>query len=235
MVRFWVGVSGFSYPSWKGVFYPQETRPDQMLGAYSSKLSSVEINSSFYHTPTQSITSKWANTTEKDFRFSFKANRHITHMKKLRNASADMEFFFKAVKPAGEKLGCVLVQLPPYLKQDYDTLEAFLKQNPESIRIAMEFRHSSWFGAKLNNLLTKYNTTLCVADTEDMDPVLEKTADFTYVRLRKDRYSKKELKDWAVRLSKFARDSDDCFVYFKHDETGDAANVAIEFQTILSG
>lgn len=233
MVRFWVGVSGFSYASWKGVFYAEGTRPEQMLEAYSNKLSSVEINSSFYHTPTQSVTTKWANSTKRDFRFSFKANRQITHIKKLRNASADMANFCNNITPTGDRLGCVLVQLPPFLKQDFDTLEGFLKEKPESIRVAMEFRHSSWFGTKLNEMLTKYGAVLCIAETEDMAPVFEKTTDFVYVRLRKEHYSKKELKDWCEKLLKFAGDSNDCFVYFKHDETGAAANTAVEFSQML--
>ncbi len=235
MVRFWVGVSGFSYASWRGCFYPEGIRPEQMLEAYSSKLNSVEINSSFYHMPTQSTTSKWASSTQDEFRFSFKANRRITHVKKLRDAAADTDIFLKGVKPVESKLGCILVQLPAYMKQDYDTLEAFLKQKPESTRVAFEFRHSSWFGAKLNEVLSKFDAALCVADTEDMKPVFSRTAKFAYARLRRDRYSKSNLKDWAEKLSKFAENSSDCFVYFKHDETGDAAKAAVEFRTMLSG
>jgi uncharacterized protein YecE (DUF72 family) len=235
MVVFWVGVSGFSYASWKGAFYPEGTKPENMLEAYSRKLNSVEINSSFYHMPTQSTTSKWAICVQGDFRFSFKANRRITHIKKLRDVAVDTDIFLKGVKPVGSKLGCILAQLPPYMKQDYDTLETFLKQKPDSIRVALEFRHSTWFGDTLNEVLSKYNVALCVADTEEMKPLFCKTASFTYARLRKDHYSKSDLKDWADRLLKFAEGSSDCFVYFKHDETGQAANTAVEFRTMLNG
>lgn len=233
MVHFWVGVSGFSYASWRGVFYPEGTKAEKMLETYSSKLNSVEINSSFYHMPTPSTTSKWAKSTQEDFRFSFKANRKITHFKKLRDTVAEMDIFSKGMKPIGEKLGCVLVQLPPYFKQDYGILETFLTQKPESIRVALEFRHDSWFSEKLNELLSKHNAALCVADTEDMKPVFNDTANFVYVRLRKERYSKEDLKEWARKLSRFAGGSKDCFVYFKHDETGGAANVARGFRAML--
>lgn len=234
MVEFWVGVSGFSYASWKGTFYPVGTRPDGMLEAYSSKLNSVEINSSFYHMPTQSITSKWGRSTQENFRFSFKANRRITHIKKLRNTTIDSKILFEGLKPLNAKLGCVLVQLPPYMKQDYDVLESFLRDTPKSIRIALEFRHSSWFGPKLNDLLSKYGAALCVADTEDMKPIFEPTTSFSYARLRQDQYSRKGLKEWAERLLKFTKDSSDFFVYFKHDETGEAANKAVEFREMLT-
>ena len=235
MTRFWVGVSGFSYASWKGVFYPRDTKADRMLEAYSKKLNSVEINSSFYHMPTQGTTTKWSKLTQEDFRFSFKANRKITHYKKLRDTVADMNVFFEGVQPAEAKLGAVLVQLPPYMKQDYEVLETFLEHKPKSIRIALEFRHESWFDGRLNDLLSGYNAALCVADTEDMKPVFSNTADFVYVRLRHERYLKKDLSEWAQKLLKFAEDSSDAFVYFKHDETGEAANVATDFRTMVEG
>ena len=131
-------------------------------------------------------------------------------------------------------MGCVLIQLPPYMKQDYETLETFLEQKPKWASLAFEFRHTSWFGDKLNKLLSKYNAALCVAETEDMKPVFERTANFTYARLRRDRYSKGELKAWSQKLIKFASGLDDCFVYFMHDETGEAANRAVDFSTMLN-
>jgi uncharacterized protein YecE (DUF72 family) len=233
MVRFWVGVSGFSYASWQGVFYPKRTKPPDMLSAYSNKLNSVEVNSSFYHTPTEATTAKWGKQTSEKFRFSFKANRRITHIKKLRDVETDFAGFTKSLEPVGEKLGCVLVQLPPYLKRDLETLEAFLKLKPESANVAMEFRHNSWFGDDLYGLLAKHNSALCVADTEDMKPTFSNQASFVYARLRKDRYSETELESWAGRLSDFAKNADDCYVYFKHDETGEAANMAVGFAAML--
>ena len=207
-----------------------------MLGAYSAKLNSVEINSTFYHMPTQTTIGKWADSTPDDFRFSFKANRKITHFKKLKDATSDVDVFLNGLSPLQEKLVCVLIQLPPFFKADLDLLETFLGQKPVgSIRIAFEFRHGSWFTSQLNALLAKYDAALCVADTVDMKPVFERTAKFAYVRLRQDMYSKDELKNWSKRIRDFAGDSEDCFIYFKHDETGKAANMAMEFETMLKG
>jgi len=234
MVRFWVGVSGFSYASWKGVFYPTATKPNQMLQAYAAKLNSVEVNSSFYHMPTQATTSKWAASTPDAFRFSFKTNRKITHFKKLKGAKEEFRVFLKGLEPVQAKLGCVLVQLPPYMKQDYNVLETFLNEKPKSAAVAIEFRHSSWFGDKLNDLLSKYDAALCVADTEDMRPTFERTGRFGYVRLRRSAYSKDELEGWSEKLRTFAVGLEDCFVYFMHDEAGDAANRAVNFNALLS-
>jgi len=234
MVKFWVGVSGFSYASWKGVFYPETTKSNQMLEAYATKLNSVEVNSSFYHMPTKTTTSKWAGSTPEAFRFSFKTNRKITHFKKLKGAKNEFEIFLNGLKPVGEKLGCVLVQLPPYMKEDYAILETFLAEKPRSTKLAFEFRHSSWFGDKLNNLLSKYDAALCVADTEDMKPVFERTAGFSYVRLRRTLYPKGKLNEWSETLLRFAKGLEDCYVYFMHDETGDAANRAAEFNGMMN-
>jgi len=234
MARFWVGVSGFSYTSWKGVFYPADTKANQMLQAYAARLNSVEVNSSFYHMPTKATTSKWATSIHQDFRFSFKTNRKITHFMKLKDAKEEFEYFLDGLKPIEGKLGCVLVQLPPYMKQDYETLETFLAEKPKGFKIAVEFRHSSWFSDKLSKLLSKYNTALCVADTEDMKPTFERTASFAYARLRRNTYSKSELKEWSQGLVKFAGGVEECFVYFMHDESGDAANRAAEFNLMLN-
>jgi uncharacterized protein YecE (DUF72 family) len=235
MVQFWVGVSGFSYASWKGVFYPENTKTNQMLEAYATKLNSVEVNSSFYHMPTPATTAKWTASTPEAFRFSFKTNRKITHFMKLKGVKKEFEIFLKGLDPIAGKLGCVLVQLPPYMKQDYDTLETFLNEKAQMPAIAIEFRHSSWFGDKLDSLLSRYNVATCVADTEDMKPIFSRTADFGYVRLRRNEYSKRELKEWSERLPKFAAGLENCFVYFMHDETGDAANRAVDFRSMLNG
>jgi len=233
MTRFWVGVSGFSYASWIGEFYPQGTQTGRMLEAYSASLHSVEVNSTFYHLPTQTTTSKWADSTPRDFQFSFKANRKITHHKRLKDAKTDFDLFLHGLKPLGEKLGCVLVQLPPYAKADFDVLEKFLTEKPEFIRLALEFRHESWFSDQLSALLSKYDTALCIADTAEMKPVVQRTAQFTYARLRRDLYSKADLKSWSERLHTLT-ESGDCFVYFKHDETGKAPRMAVEFDSMLN-
>jgi uncharacterized protein YecE (DUF72 family) len=204
-----------------------------MLEAYAKKLNSVEINSSFYHMPTKGTTTKWAASTPEGFRFSFKANRKITHFMKLKEVKEEFGYFLEGLEPIKGKLGCILVQLPPYMKQDYETLETFLAQKPKWAPIALEVRHISWFGAKLNQLLSKYNAALCIAETEDMKPVMERTANFAYARLRLDTYAKSDLNAWSKKLTKFVTGLDNCFVYFKHDETGEAANRAADFVALL--
>jgi len=233
LVQFWVGVSGFSYVSWRGKFYPGNAKPQELLAHYAAKLSSVEINSSFYSIPNPRTCTKWAESVPAQFRFSFKANRRITHIKKLKDVKADTAYFVDSIKPTEPKLGCILVQLPPLMQKDANLLEAFLNETQGSTRVALEFRHRSWFTSEITELLGKYNAALCVADTEEEKPVFEKTADFAYVRLRRDEYTQAELEKWAKALSDFSKEATDCFIYFKHDEKGDAAVMAQTFQQML--
>ena len=152
---------------------------------------------------------------------------------KLKEATDETQFFIKGLSPLHDKLGCVLFQLPPFMKQDLAVLGKFLDEKPKDLRVAFEFRHKSWFTPDLTKLLSQHNAALCIADTEEMKPIFEGTGDFAYARLRQDHYSGGDLKRWSRKLLEFTKGLDDCFIYFKHDETGEAANVAAEFRTLL--
>jgi uncharacterized protein YecE (DUF72 family) len=234
MVRFWVGVSGFGYTGWIGTFYPAGAKGDMLLQHYSEKLNSVEINSTFYQMPNERTIRKWAEATAGNFRFSFKANRRITHIKKLRNAASETASFADALTPLKGKLGPLLVQLPPFLRFDRGLLEGFLREKPGPISVVLEPRHTSWFSDEVYEVLERYNVALCVADTAEMKPVFRGTADFAYARLRQDNYSRTDLEKWSDKLAGFAQDGTDCYAYFKHDENGKAARMAVEFARLLS-
>lgn len=204
-----------------------------MLEYYSSKLNSVEVNSTFYHMPSKTILPKWKASTQDDFKFSLKANRKITHIKKLRDAKPEVSYFLGAAASLETKLGCILVQLPPYQRCDPELLEGFLAESPTPSQFALEFRHESWFKPEVYNLLEKYGAALCIAETEEVKPVLQRTASFHYARLRREKYAQADLRAWASRLHEHTSGSDDCYVYFKHDEAGEAARLATEFRGML--
>jgi len=234
MVRFWVGVSGFGYTSWIGTFYPPYAKSDTLLQHYSERLNSVEINSTFYQMPNEGTIRKWADVCAGNFRFSFKANRRITHIKKLRNVAADTAFFADALKSLQNKLGPLLVQLPPFLRFERGLLDVFLSEKPGSISVVLEPRHASWFNEEIYDLLERYDVALCVADTAEMKPVFRRTANFAYARLRQDNYSRTDLEEWADKLANFAPDGTDCYAFFKHDKNGRAASMAVEFARLLA-
>ncbi len=240
MVRFvkshlFVGVSGFSYPSWKGKFYPKDLKSEAFLEFYSQKLNSVEINSSFYAPPSSTMVSSWQNKSGEGFRFSFKAPRQITHISKLGEGSVEATIRLgKTLNLLGAKLGPVLFQLPPFSKQDLKVLETFLQETSTVKNRVFEFRHESWLNETTYQLLEKYGAGFCIAETEDMNPVLRVTGGTPYFRLRKDSYDKKTISDWAGKIDDTIKGSKEAYVYLRHDETGENTSLALHLTEKIS-
>jgi len=173
-MKFFVGVSGFSYTSWKGNFYPKDLKSEDFLGSYSQKLNSVEINSSFYAPPSATTVKSWSAKAQDDFRFSIKAPRQITHILKLGKGSSDSaKRLGKTLDMLGPKRGPILFQLPPFLRQDLKLLESFLGETSMLKESVFEFRHESWLSDPTYALLDKYQAGWCIAETEDMKPILK--------------------------------------------------------------
>ena len=126
MSNLWIGTSGYSYAEWKGPFYPEETPDSQMLSYYGERFNTVEINYTFYRTPTVRVLQGWAKETPESFLFSLKAPRRITHEMRLRDAADPLAFFCDTAKALKGRLGTLLFQLPPFLKKDVPRLEDFL-------------------------------------------------------------------------------------------------------------
>lgn len=155
-----------------------------------------------------------------------KANRRITHLGALRGVEQVTRDFVERCGALGTKLGPILFGLPPKSHRDDDLLTTFLDSLPTGRRYAFEFRDPSWFADAVLDLLRRSNVALCVAESEELSPPREATADFVYLRLRKPAYADRELEDWLKWLSAQARTGRDAFVYTKHDETGAGAEIA---------
>ena len=139
-MRLLAGASGYSFKEWKGSFYPPAMKPDGMLGWYSARLPTVEINNTFYRMPKVEMLENWARTTPPGFRFAIKASRRITHFAHLKAESADsVAFLYRALAALGDKRGPVLFQLPPVMKKDLPRLEAFddLRADRAPLRLAL--------------------------------------------------------------------------------------------------
>jgi len=210
-----VGTSGFSYKEWKGSFYPEDLPVKQYLSFYAQHFSTTEINNTFYRIPTKKLTESWASEVPDDFSFTLKLSQKITHFKRLKNAEEEMDLFLDAASGLGNKLGPVLVQLPPNFKKDADVLEEFLDRYAKKANLAFEFRNASWMNSETYDLLRKYNTTLGVVEGEDVATVRQVTGKFVYMRLRKGDYTLDELKQWAdwIQAQPVA-----VYCYLKHDE-----------------
>ena len=233
MSQFLVGTSGFSYPSWRGAFYPDDVPQRAWLAYYAERFPTVEINNTFYRMPKPELLEGWRGQVGDAFRFALKAPQRITHHQRLKPESLDgaVEFVRRA-GALGEQRGPLLFQLPPNLRADPPRLDAFLAALPEGVEAAVEFRHESWHADETYQVLEARRAALCIADTESLTTPLVATAPFGYVRLRREDYADGELASWAERLGAVAR-WQRTYVYLKHDEAGRAPALARVFLDAL--
>jgi uncharacterized protein YecE (DUF72 family) len=223
MARIRVGIGGWVFAPWRGSFYPEGLKQAQELSYAGSKLSSIEINGTFYGAQKLSSFEKWYRETPAEFVFSVKGTRYATYRTELGEAGPSVDRFFSTgVLALKEKLGPVLWQLPGNARFDAGRLEAFLKLLPmerDGIRIRHVFEapHESFAGKQALDLLRRYGVAAPLVDSEGRVLVEERTADFLYARLRRAEeseptgYSPAALDDWARR---FKSAGVDCYVYF---------------------
>jgi len=216
----WVGTSGYNYPEWKGSFYPEKLAAPKMLPYYAQRLSTVEINYTYYRMPNAKTLRSWSDATPAQFRFTLKAPKRITHEAKLRDCADTVKYFTETAAKLGAKLGALLFQLPPSLKQDLPLLDVFLETLPPETCAAFEFRHGSWLNEEVYARLRAKNLALCVADGETMATPTVITADYAYFRLRDEGYTPEDIAGWAQRIREATAPCKDVYVYFKHEEAG---------------
>lgn len=214
-----VGTSGFSYKEWRGSFYPEDLKNAEMLRYYAQRLSSVEINNTFYRMPKAAVLEGWANQVPPGFQFVLKASRQITHRKRLKQSDEPLAYLLETAASLGDRLGPLLFQLPPYFKKDVARLREFLGLLPEGRPFAFEFRHETWSDDEVRAALRRRNCALVCADTEDSGtegaPIVP-TADWGYLRLRRCDYTGDELRPWVERIR--SQPWERAFVFFKHED-----------------
>ena len=232
-MNLYVGTSGYSYKEWKGSFYPEKLPAKDMLRFYSERLSTVEINATFYRMPQKSMLENWKEQVPGTFRFSLKAPQRITHFKRLKDTEEETKYFFETASVLDGQLGVVLFQLPPNMKKDLPRLEAFLNDLPQQLFTAFEFRHPTWFDDDVLEVLRNQNRALVVSDTDDMPAThIDKTADWGYLRLRRVNYSEENLAEWHQRIRE--QDWKETFVFFKHEDEGTGPKLAALFLGLAS-
>ncbi len=231
-MKFWIGTSGFQYTEWKGNFYPEDLPPSKMLSFYAERFSTTEINYTFHRIPAPKTINNWKTLTPENFRFALKAPQKITHWSKLCDCADTLDYFCKVISGLGERLGPILFQLPPTFKKDADVLRSFLRELP-SMRAAFEFRHESWFNDEIYELLKSRNIALCIADTETIETPKTITANYGYLRLRREDYQKIDIERWAAFVGDQKSNWRDAFIYFKHEESGIGPKLARQMMQLL--
>lgn len=233
-MHLWIGTSGFQYAEWKGTFYPETLPTAKMLPYYAERFPATEINYTFRQIPSTKTMERWSSLTPEGFRFSLKAPQKVTHFARLRDCADTLRYFHQVTSQLGSKLGPVLFQLPPAFTKDAPQLAAFLDEVPNGMRAAFEFRHTSWFDDEVFVLLRQWNAALCIADSESLATPLVATADFGYLRLRREDYQTSDLVEWAATIGAKGPEWRETFIFFKHEESGVGPKFAAEMQRLLA-
>lgn len=233
--RLRVGTSGFAYPAWAPRFYPPGLRSADLLPAYAARLTACELNNTFYRWPTAERIAAWAAATPPGFRFSVKAQRAAS----LRGLGAAAgEEVARLVGPLAAfdgRLGAVLFRVPEDVQRADDRLAALLAAWPREVPLAVELQHASWQADETFALLRAHGVTLVATELpeDEAPPTIRLTGTFLYLRLRRHDYSAMELAAWAARIEPFLEAGHDAFVFFRHDEVGRGAELALALQAAL--
>jgi uncharacterized protein YecE (DUF72 family) len=190
-----IGACAWSFDEWRAAFYPSDLPQSHWLAFYARYFPAVEVDSTFYGAPAENAVRRWIETTPASFRFACKLPREITHACRLRDCTAELNSFLRAIEPLAPKLQVILIQLPPSLtpKEGQPALRRFLMQLPRDFRFAIEFRHAGWHRPQIIRLLEKHRVCWVWADTTALNErnlapfeFLPRTADFLYLRLLGD-------------------------------------------------
>lgn len=175
----------------------------------------------FYRFPKPETLKGWLEKTPPNFTFTLKANRQITHLKRIKGVKSEVRYFYILADSLKEKLGCILFQLPPSLTLDLELLKEFLSILSPAHKNVIEFRHESWYVEKVYELLKSYNTVFCTVSSAKVPKTIFETGETSYFRFHgitggyRHNYSDEELKEWAEAIKKTK--AKECYVYFNND------------------
>jgi uncharacterized protein YecE (DUF72 family) len=207
-----VGIGGWTFAPWRGVFYPDGLPHAKELAYAASRLTSIEINGTFYRTQTPATFRKWASDVPDGFIFSVKGPRFVTHRRELKDAGESIDRFLNSgVIELGDRLGPMLWQFPPFKKFDEADFGSFLELLPKDfdgcrLRHVVEVRHASFCVPDFIRLLRKFDTPVVFSEHETYPAIADVTGDFLYLRLQKGddsittAYPENAITDWAARL-----------------------------------
>ena len=227
----YIGTSGYFYKNWIGDFYPLDLPKSRYFEYYVKFFNSLELNSTFYRFPKTSTIKSWKYKIKNNFKLSIKANRIITHTKKLNCNEDYLNKFIETASILQEKLGVILFQLPPSLKYDLERLEKFVSKLNKNLKYAIEFRNKSWYNENTYQILKNHNIALVWHDF-NQEFIFEKTADFEYVRFHgysgkyKGSYPEDILKEILNKLN------NEAYVYFNNTDDNSAFKDALKFKSI---
>ncbi len=235
-----IGTSGWVYPHWRGVFYPPALPQSRWHHHYAKHFDTVEINYSFYRLPSPEAFDRWREQAPSGFVYAVKANRFITHVKRLKDAAEPLERFLTCARRLGDKLGPVLWQLPPRWRANPERLEAFTALLPADLTHVFEFRDARWFIQPVRDILERFGLTFCVFDMRGLSCPAWVTSDVVYLRFHGaeavygGRYGHDGLQPWADRIREWLAEGRTVYAYFNNDAFGNAVDDAQTLQTLIA-
>lgn len=234
--RLRTGTSGFSYPAWSPRFYPPGLRGADFLRHYGSRLTTVELNNTFYRQPSPAAVDGWLAATPADFRFSVKAQRGASFRSLQVDPAESVSWLTAPLRRFGDRLGTILFRVPEGVGRNDERLAGLLEHWPADLPLAMEFQDQGWHVDETFAALRTVGAALVTTELaeDDEPPTIRRTGPFLYLRLRRHEYSPAELATWLDRLEPFIADGLDAYVYFRHDEVGRGAELALELAELAS-
>ncbi len=232
--RLYAGTSGFSYRGWIPRFYPVGTPASGLLATYAGRLTAVELNNTYYASPSAAKVAAWSAATPPDFRFSIKAQRGGSFRALQVDPADSVAWLTGPYRAFGERLGTILFRVPEGIGRDDAKLEGLLGAWPRDLPLTLEFQDASWHVDETFEAMTRVGATLCATDLPDHDPpMIRRTGPFLYLRLRKLDYTHAELDAWAARIEPFLTAGDDAYVFFRHDPVGRGPELALALHAAL--
>jgi uncharacterized protein YecE (DUF72 family) len=234
----YIGTSGYQYDHWRGVFYPEDLPKRRWFEHYAQSFDTVEINNTFYRLPAAHTFDAWRERAPEGFVYVLKFSRFATHIKRLKDPVEPIQRFLESAMHLGDRLGPILVQLPPRFKVNPQRLYAFLEATPRSFRWVCEFREPDWLNEEVYQILETHGAALCI---HDMLPDHPKriTADWSYLRFHGDHYqgsyTPQFLSATAGRIRDYLARGLDVYAYFNNDQAGYAVRNALDLRRYVAG
>jgi uncharacterized protein YecE (DUF72 family) len=228
--RLRTGTSGFAYPAWAPRFYPAGTRGDGLLRHYGARLTTVELNNTFYRQPSPAAVDGWLAATPADFRFAVKAQRSASFRSLQVDPGESVTWLTGPLRRFGGRLGTILFRVPDGVTRNDERLAGLLAAWPADLPLAMEFQDPTWHVDETFAALRAAGAALVTTELAEDEgpPTIRRTGPFLYLRLRRHDYAPTELETWLDRLEPFITDGLDAYVYFRHDDVGRGAELALE-------
>jgi uncharacterized protein YecE (DUF72 family) len=233
-----IGTSGWNYKHWRGRWYPQAVPVKRWFEHYAEVFDTVEINNTFYRWPKEEVFDAWREQTPPGFIYAVKANRLITHMKKLATPDEPLERLYTRARRLGKHLGPILFQFPPLWRKNVPRLREFCRTLAKNVDHVFEFRHADWLADDVFETLAEYRVSLCIHDLLPDHP-RHVTGRIIYVRLHGaegkyfGEYRRDALQRWADWIREAARGETPVYVYFNNDADAQAVRNALLLRELL--